>query len=113
MCRAIAHNTKDLASRAQSGRLQPHEFQGGSFTISNLGMFGITGFSAVLNPPQACILAVGGISKKACFRDGKTDVESAIYLTLSCDQRCITEASASKFLDRLKLNLSNPVYLLS
>lgn len=100
---------KDLANRAREGKLQLHEFQGGSFTISNLGMFGITEFSAVINPPQACIMAVGG-TRPVLTADGK--VQSVMTVTLSCDRRMIDDELAARWLETFKLNIENPSRLL-
>lgn len=100
---------QDLASRAREGKLQPHEFQGGSFTISNLGMFGITEFSAVINPPQACIMAVGG-TRPVLTADDK--IQSVMTVTLSCDRRMIDDELASRWLETFKLNIENPSRLL-
>ena len=96
---------KALAEKARAGKLQPHEFQGGSFSISNLGMFGISEFSAVINPPQTAILAVGG--SKSTFN---TDMEkqSEASFTLSYDARCIELDRAFKFMNTFKYFLANP-----
>ena len=100
---------QDLASRAREGKLQLHEFQGGSFTISNLGMFGITEFSAVINPPQACIMAVGG-TRPVLTADDK--IRSVMTVTLSCDRRMIDDELAARWLETFKLNMENPSRLL-
>lgn len=100
---------QDLSSRAREGKLQPHEFQGGSFTISNLGMFGITEFSAVINPPQACIMAVGG-TRPVLTADDK--IQSVMMVTLSCDRRMIDDELAARWLETFKLNIENPSRLL-
>ncbi|KAK3750632.1 hypothetical protein QZH41_012815 [Actinostola sp. cb2023] len=96
---------KDLASRARSNKLQLHEFQGGSFTISNLGMFGITEFSAVINPPQASILAVGGTQLSLTADEV---VHKVMTVTLSCDARMVDNELASRWLQTFKKYIENP-----
>lgn len=96
---------QDLATRAREGKLQLHEFQGGSFTISNLGMFGITEFSAVINPPQACIMAVGGT--KAVLGSDEI-VHKVMRVTLSCDGRMVDEKLMTKWLEEFRNNIENP-----
>lgn len=105
----ISSTLKDLASRAKEGQLKPHEFQGGSFTISNLGMYGITEFSAVINPPQACIMAVGG-TRPTLTADEV--IQSMMTVTLSCDRRMVDDELAAKWLEAFKRNLENPSRLL-
>lgn len=105
----ISSTLKDLASRAKEGQLKPHEFQGGSFTISNLGMYGITEFSAVINPPQACIMAVGG-ARPTLTADEV--IQSMMTVTLSCDRRMVDDELAAKWLEAFKRNLENPSRLL-
>ena len=100
---------QDLASRAREGKLQLHEFQGGSFTISNLGMYGITEFSAVINPPQACIMAVGG-TRPVLTAD--ETIQSLMTVTLSCDRRMVDDELASRWLEAFKGNIENPSRLL-
>ena len=110
----IASEVKTLAVKAREGKLQPAEFQGGTFTISNLGMFGINGFSAVINPPQSCILAVGSATKKlvpgTVSPDGKVlpKVASVLTTTLSCDHRVVDGAVGAQWLQQLKAYLENP-----
>lgn len=101
----ISENVKQLAEKARQGKLQPHEFQGGSFTISNLGMFGISEFSAVINPPQIAILAVGKSQTKFNL-DMKKQTE--ITMTLSYDERCCSLDRAQTFLNTLNYLLANP-----
>lgn len=111
----INNTVKDLANRAKDNKLKPEEFQGGSFTISNLGMFGITEFSAVINPPQACILAVGGgISKVYPPRAGelKPRVATTMTVQLSSDRRVIDEAIAAQYLQVFDFYMSNPKLLM-
>jgi len=105
----ISSTLKDLASRAREGKLKLHEFQGGSFTISNLGMFGITEFSAVINPPQACIMAVGGTRP---ILTADETIQSVMTVTLSCDRRMVDDELAARWLDAFKANIENPSKLL-
>jgi len=102
-------STQDLASRAREGKLKPQEFQGGSFTISNLGMYGITEFSAVINPPQACILAIGG-TRLLFNADEK--IQSIMTVTLSCDRRMVDDELAARWLEAFKSNIEKPSRLL-
>jgi len=107
----INEEVKDLATRARDGKLKPEEYQGGSFTISNLGMFGISNFSAVINPPQACILAVGGgVPRMLPPHAGDTKPRMATTLTveLSADRRVLDEALAAQYLQVFKAYLSSP-----
>lgn len=110
----IASEVKSLALKAREGKLQPSEFQGGTFTISNLGMFGISGFSAVINPPQSCILAVGSATQRLIpgghGPDGKAipKVASVLTTTLSCDHRVVDGAVGAQWLQQLKAYLENP-----
>jgi pyruvate dehydrogenase E2 component (dihydrolipoamide acetyltransferase) len=89
---------KDLANRAKDGKLKPEEFQGGSFTISNLGMFGISEFTAVINPPQACILAIGGGIQRIALRKGEPVVETTMTVQMSSDRRVVDDETAARFL---------------
>ncbi|XP_076640056.1 dihydrolipoyllysine-residue acetyltransferase component of pyruvate dehydrogenase complex isoform X1 [Colletes latitarsis] len=106
----ISKNIRELAEKAKSGRLQPDEFQGGTFTISNLGMFGIKQFSAIINPPQTAILAVGGGQKEL---DAALQNVTKMSTTLSYDRRAITEDEAAEFLAVLKAMLENPTFLVA
>jgi len=103
----ISSRVKELAGRAKDGKLKPHEFQGGSFSISNLGMFGIKDFSAVINPPQAAILAVGQGNPVIDPQDNLR-ILSDMNVTLSYDARAISEEDASAFMESLLEMLSNP-----
>ncbi|XP_077178260.1 pyruvate dehydrogenase protein X component, mitochondrial isoform X2 [Paroedura picta] len=112
----IAASAKALAKRARDGKLRPEEYQGGSFSISNLGMFGIRSFIAVINPPQACILAVGRTRTELGIvvdEEGneKLQQHQLMTVTLSSDGRMVNDELASKFLESLKANLENPVRL--
>lgn len=108
----ISKEVKSLVDRAQKGQLQPHEYQGGSFTISNLGMFAVDRFTAILNPPQAAILAVGGIQAKPVVKEGQVVAGKVMELTLSADHRVIDGADAARFLSDLKTLLEAPAILL-
>lgn len=109
--KTISEEVRALALKARDGKLQPHEFQGGTFTISNLGMFGIKCFTAVINPPQAAILAVGGLQKVMLPpSDGSSSPKpgSVISLTLSCDHRVVDGAVGAQWLQQLKKYLERP-----
>ncbi|NXG14464.1 ODPX protein, partial [Grallaria varia] len=112
----IAASAKALAKKARDGKLLPEEYQGGSFSISNLGMFGISGFTAVINPPQACILAVGRARPELKIVEDeegneKLEQHQRMTVTLSSDGRVVDDELASKFLETLKANIENPVRL--
>lgn len=110
---SISTTTKDLVKRARNKTLKPHEFQGGTFSISNLGMFGIHEFSAVINPPQAMILAVGGpIPGVVTTESGAPRATSSMRVTLSFDARVVSADSASKWLDSFHNFLTNPTLML-
>ncbi|XP_061595771.1 dihydrolipoyllysine-residue acetyltransferase component of pyruvate dehydrogenase complex, mitochondrial [Cololabis saira] len=111
---AITSDVSALAARARDGKLQPHEFQGGTFTISNLGMFGVKNFSAIINPPQACILAVGGSEKRLLPADNEKgfDVASVMSVTLSCDHRVVDGAVGAQWLAEFRKFLEKPVTML-
>ena len=106
--KTISEEVRALALKAREGKLQPHEFQGGTFTISNLGMFGIKSFSAVINPPQAAILAVGGLQKLVVPSEDGPRPGSIISLTLSCDHRVVDGAVGAQWLQQLKKYLERP-----
>lgn len=108
----IAERRADLVARAQAGKLGVDELQGGTFTISNLGMFGIDQFSAIINPPQAAILAVGRIADRVVAVDGKPKVRPMMTLNLSSDHRVVDGARAARFLDHLARALEDPMRLL-
>lgn len=108
----INSTVKDLATRAKAGKLKPHEFQGGSFSISNLGMFGVSSFSAVINPPQSCILAVGaGIPRVVAVSPEELRASTQVTVQVSHDRRVVTEAVAAQFLQAFRGYLSNPTAL--
>ncbi len=104
---------KALAEKAKNKKLQPDEMTGNTFTISNLGMFGIEEFTAIINPPDACILAVGTIVEKPVVVDGKMEVGHRMKVTLSCDHRVVDGATGARFLQTLKNMLEDPVRLLA
>ncbi|MFK7937012.1 MAG: pyruvate dehydrogenase complex dihydrolipoamide acetyltransferase [Saprospiraceae bacterium] len=103
---------KEMAGRARQKRLKPEEMQGNTFTISNLGMFGIEEFTAIINPPDACILAVGAIQQKAVVENGEIVVGNRMKMTLSCDHRVVDGATGAQFVKTLKEILENPIRLL-
>ena len=108
----ISNEMKDLAARARDGKLQPEEYQGGGFSISNLGMFGIKSFSAIINPPQSCILAVGAGEKKlTLLRDGVVDEITVMTVTLSVDHRSVDGALGAEWLQVFKHYIENPALL--
>ena len=108
----IATEVKELAGKAKSKKLQPAEWEGSTFTISNLGMFGIDEFTAIINPPDACILAVGGIKQTAVVKDGQLAVGNIMKVTLSCDHRVVDGATGAAFLQTLKSLLEDPLRML-
>ncbi len=108
----ISNEMKDLAKRARDGKLKPEEFQGGTFSVSNLGMFGITNFQAIINPPQACILAVGAGIEKPVVINGKLEIATVMTVTLSVDHRCVDGAVGAEYLQIFKQYIENPVSML-
>jgi pyruvate dehydrogenase E2 component (dihydrolipoamide acetyltransferase) len=104
----IADEMKDLAGRARAGKLKPEEYQGGTFSISNLGMFGIKQFEAVINPPQGCILAVGAGEPRAVVKDGALAVATVMSCTLSVDHRVVDGAVGAEFLQAFKRMVEEP-----
>jgi len=107
----IAREVRDLAERARNRKLRPEEFMGATFSISNLGMFGIDEFTAVINPPEGAILAVGAMSPKPVVRNDEVVVRQIMRVTLSCDHRVIDGATGAKFLQTFKKILENPLFL--
>ncbi|HEX8397719.1 MAG TPA: pyruvate dehydrogenase complex dihydrolipoamide acetyltransferase [Pyrinomonadaceae bacterium] len=108
----IAAEVKELAGRARDKKLKPEEFTGGTFSISNLGMFGIEEFTAIINPPEAGILAIGKSEPKPVVRDGEIVVRNMMRVTMSCDHRVIDGATGAQFLKTLKQMLENPMLML-
>ncbi len=109
---SISKEVKDLVSRARSGKLRPEEFQGGGFTISNLGMFGIKAFSAIINPPQSCIMAVGASKKQPIVMNEKIEIAEIMTVTLSVDHRAVDGALGAKFLNAFKHYIESPLAML-
>lgn len=107
----ISQEVKDLAKRAKEGKLQPSEFQGGSFTVSNLGMYGIDEFIAVINPPQAAILSVGGIRQVPVVKEERIFPGQELSLILSADHRVVDGAAAARFISKVCHYLENPALL--
>lgn len=110
--RRIARRTRELAAKAREGKLLPEEYQGGTFTLSNLGMHGIKSFSAIINPPQAAILAVGAARNCAVVRDGNLVAAAVMSVTLSCDHRVVDGKLGADFLGNVKRLLEKPLLLL-
>ena len=108
----IGEEVRDFASKAKSKKLQPEDWEGNTFTISNLGMFGIDSFTAIINPPDACILAVGGINEVPVVKDGQVVPGHVMQVTLSCDHRVVDGATGAAFLNDFKNLLENPVLML-
>ena len=108
----ISNDMKNLASKAKDGKLQPDEYIGGSFSISNLGMYGIKEFSAVINPPQGCILAVGSGEKRPIVINNEISIATIMTVTLSCDHRVVDGAVGAEFLSEFKNLIENPSLLL-
>ena len=108
----ISGEMKELAKKARDGKLKPEEFQGGGFSISNLGMYGIKNFAAIVNPPQGCILAVGAGEERVVVRKGKTAVRNMMDVTLSVDHRVVDGAVGAEFLAAFKRYIESPVLML-
>ena len=109
----IAAEMKELATRAREGKLLPDEYQGGSFSISNLGMYGVRSFDAVINPPQACILAVGAAEPRPVVRDGEIVPATVMTCTLSVDHRVVDGATGAELLGAIKRNIEYPPAMLA
>jgi pyruvate dehydrogenase E2 component (dihydrolipoamide acetyltransferase) len=109
----ISAEMKDLAARARDRKLAPHEYQGGSFAISNLGMFGVENFDAVINPPHGSILAVGAGVQKPVARDGQVTTATMMSVTLSVDHRVIDGALGAQFLGAIHGLLEEPLTMLA
>lgn len=108
----IGQEARELAGKARDRKLQPAEWEGNTFTVSNLGMFGIEEFTAIINPPDSCILAIGGIAQKPIVKDGQVVPGHVMKVTLSCDHRVVDGATGSAFLVTLKQMLEDPVRIL-
>ena len=108
----ISKEMKDLAGRAREGKLTPEEYQGGSFSVSNLGMFGVKEFAAIINPPQGCILAVGAGEQRPVIKDGAVSIATAMNCTLSVDHRVVDGAVGAEFLAAFKKLIEDPLSML-
>ncbi|WP_417820814.1 pyruvate dehydrogenase complex dihydrolipoamide acetyltransferase [Terasakiella sp.] len=108
----LANEAKDLAARARDGKLAPEEYQGGTFTISNLGMFGIKSFNSIINPPQGGILSVGAGEQRPVVKDGALAVATVVTLTLAVDHRCIDGSTGAAFIKELKTLIEDPIALM-
>lgn len=108
----IANEMKDLATRARTRKLMPEEYQGGTFSISNLGMFGIKEFSAVINPPHGAILAIGAGEQRPVVREGAIAVATMMSVTLSCDHRVVDGAIGAQFLAAFKGFIEDPLTMM-
>lgn len=109
---AISNEVKLLAKRARDGKLMPEEYQGGGFTISNLGMYGISNFAAVINPPQSCLLAVGAAEKRPIVKDNALAIATMMSCTLSIDHRTVDGAKGAEFLQVLKQLVEDPLRMM-
>ena len=110
--RQINAEVKDFAAKAKAKKLQPQDWEGNTFTISNLGMYGIDEFTAIINPPDACILAIGGIIEKPVVRNGQIVIGNTMKVTLSCDHRVVDGATGSEFLQTFKSYMEEPALML-
>ncbi len=106
---ALSGEMKELAGLARSGKLAPEQYQGGTFSVSNLGMFGIKHFDAIINPPQSCILACGAAEERPVVKDGAIDVASVMTMTMSVDHRVVDGALGAELIGKIKFYLENPV----
>jgi pyruvate dehydrogenase E2 component (dihydrolipoamide acetyltransferase) len=108
----ISEKARDLAKRARERKLLPDEYTGATFTVSNLGMFGIDQFTAIINPPEAGILAIGGVEEKPVVIDGQLEVRHRMRVTMSCDHRAVDGATGAKFLQTVRQYIENPLSLI-
>ena len=108
----ISGKARDLAKRARERKLTPEEYTGATFTVSNLGMFGIDQFTAIINPPEAGILAIGGVEEKPVVVDGRLEVRQRMRVTMSCDHRAVDGATGAKFLQTVRRYIENPLSLI-
>jgi pyruvate dehydrogenase E2 component (dihydrolipoamide acetyltransferase) len=108
----IGNEVREFAKKAKDKKLQPSDWEGNTFTISNLGMFGIESFTAIINPPDSCILAVGGIKEVPVVKKGQVVPGNVMKVTLSCDHRVVDGASGAAFLQTFKGYMENPVAML-
>jgi pyruvate dehydrogenase E2 component (dihydrolipoamide acetyltransferase) len=107
----ISEKARELAKKARERRLMPEEYTGATFTVSNLGMFGIDQFTAIINPPEAGILAIGGVEEKPVVIDGQLEIRQRMRVTMSCDHRAVDGATGAKFLQTVKRYIENPLSL--
>jgi pyruvate dehydrogenase E2 component (dihydrolipoamide acetyltransferase) len=107
----ISEKARDLAKRARERKLMPEEYTGATFTVSNLGMFGIDQFTAIINPPEAGILAIGGVEEKPVVVDGALEIRQRMRVTMSCDHRAVDGATGAKFLQTVRQYIENPLSL--
>jgi len=108
----LSNEMKELAGRAREGKLMPEEFQGGTFTVSNLGMFGVKGFNSIINPPQGGILSVGAGEQRPVVKDGSLAIATVVTLTLAVDHRCIDGSVGAAFIKELKSLIEDPIALM-
>ncbi|MBN9545951.1 MAG: pyruvate dehydrogenase complex dihydrolipoamide acetyltransferase [Alphaproteobacteria bacterium] len=108
----ISNEVKALAARAKEKKLKPQEYEGGSFSVSNLGMFGIKNFTSIINPPQSCIIAVGVGEERPVVKDGKIEIATMMTITMSCDHRVVDGATGARFLQTLKRFIEEPASML-
>jgi len=109
----IATESKDLAKRARDRKLKPEEFQGGTFSVSNLGMFGIKTFASIINEPQGAIMSVGAGEQRPVVKNGQLAVATVMTVTLTCDHRVVDGAIGAKFLQVFKAMIEDPVTMLA
>ncbi len=109
---AISNEIKELAVRAREKKLKPSEYEGGGFSVSNMGMYGIKNFTSIINPPQSCIIAVGAGEERAVVVNGKVEVATVMTVTMSCDHRVVDGATGAKFLATLKQFIEEPASML-
>ena len=108
----IATETKDLAARARDKKLKPEEFQGGTFSVSNLGMFGIKTFNSIINEPQGCIMSVGAGEQRPVVRNGELAIATVMSVTLTCDHRVVDGAIGARFLQAFKTLIEDPLTMI-
>jgi pyruvate dehydrogenase E2 component (dihydrolipoamide acetyltransferase) len=108
----ISNEVRDYAKRAKTKKLQPQDWEGNTFTISNLGMFGIEEFTAIINPPDSCILAIGSIRQEPVVKNGEIKIGNRMKVTMSCDHRVVDGVTGAQFLETFKKHIENPVVLL-
>jgi pyruvate dehydrogenase E2 component (dihydrolipoamide acetyltransferase) len=108
----ISNEVKSLAARAKEKKLKPSEYEGGSFSVSNLGMYGIKNFTSIINPPQSCIIAVGAGEERAIVKDGKIEIATVMTVTMSADHRVVDGGTGAKFLQTLKQFIEEPASML-